>query len=278
MNPLQEMREYGASIAAILKKYHPVINRSHMFDSLRCEYNFRIEKNFLSHAQITDQVNFIFKQQTTAFKINCSFSFILRNIETNALRFYYAHENDQAFELPKTITKMNDIPMFVNRLSRLDIINHVSRERPSTKWLVFRLCNIRYNVYKLDFTLGAGDVFPDFIRKSRTILTLDYDSKTGKSQNENTCMFRCLAAHAKGTRRGIRKLANEYFKRWVVHKHISVTDFKGVNLHEIPEIESFFQVSIFVYEIKHKNQFVLSPVHLSMRKCQASEKVLNLAL
>ena len=279
MDPIQEMREYGASIAAILKKYHPVINRSHMSDGLRCEYNFRIEKNFLSHAQISDQVNFIFRQQTSAFKINCSFSFILRNIETNNLRFYYAHENDQAFELPKTITNLNDLPMFVNRLTKFDIINHVSKDRPSTKWLVFRLCNIRYNVYKLDFTLGAGDIFPDFIRKSRTILTLDYDGKTGKTLNENTCMFRCLAAHTKGgARRGILKLANELFQKWLHHKGISESSFKGVNLHEVSEIESFFQVSIYIYEIKHKDQIVFRPMHLSMRKRQASEKVLNLAL
>ncbi len=278
MDPIAEMQEYGLAVAVILKKYHPVINRSHMTDDIRCEYNFRIEKNFLSHAQITDQVNFIFSQQTTAFKMNCSFSFILRNIETNNLRFYYAHENDQAFELPKTITSLADLPLFVNKLSKFDIINHVSRERPSTKWLVFRLCNVRYNVYRLDFTLGAGNVFPDFIRRNRYIYTLDYNAANGKGEPENTCMFRCLAAHEKKSKRGISKLANEYFSKWLIHKKIPATSFKGVDLREIPEIESLFQVTIYVYEIKKEKQVVLTPIHISMRKAQKSEKVLNLVL
>ncbi len=278
MNPIDEMREYGVSVAAILKKYHPVINRSHMTDNIRSEYNFRIEKNFLSHAQITDQVNFIFKHQKSAFKINCSFSFILRNIETNTLRFYYAHENDQAFELPMTITSLSDLPLFVNKVSKVDIINHVSRDRPSTKWLVFRLCNIRYNVYKLDFTLGAGHVFPEFIRQNRYINTLVSDAQTSKPQNENTCMFRCLAAHAKKSIRNISRLADEYFSKWLIHKKISAPAFKGVDVREIPEIETLFQVSIHVYELKNEKHITLTPVHVSMRKLEASEKVLNLGL
>jgi hypothetical protein len=36
----------------------------------------------------------IFKQQTTAFKINLSFGFILRNVETGELRYYHSSQNN----------------------------------------------------------------------------------------------------------------------------------------------------------------------------------------
>jgi hypothetical protein len=39
----------------------------------------------------------IFRQQTTAFKINPSFGFILRNVETGELRYYHSSQNNAVF-------------------------------------------------------------------------------------------------------------------------------------------------------------------------------------
>jgi hypothetical protein len=37
------------------------------------------------------------RQQTTAFKINLSFAFILRNVETGELRYYHSSQNNSRF-------------------------------------------------------------------------------------------------------------------------------------------------------------------------------------
>ncbi len=268
------MRQYGVSVATIVKKYHRVINRGHIESPIKKEYNFRIENNFLPSVEIFEQLKFIYTQQNSSFKINCSFSFILKNIDTNVLRFYYAQENDQAFELPIVITNFDEIRNLVERISRVDVINHVSHSRPNTKWVVFKLCNIRYTAHKLPYTLGAGHTFPDFIRYNRYINTLDFNESSGAAENENTCLFRCLAAHTKQTIKGISKLSNEYFMQWLEFKKISKKTFTGVDLKEISQVENLFDISIFVYEIdrdKDNEQITLTPVHTSMRKVQGKK-------
>jgi hypothetical protein len=41
-----------------------------------------------------EMVRRIFRQQTIAFKINLSFGFILRNVETEELRYYHSSQNN----------------------------------------------------------------------------------------------------------------------------------------------------------------------------------------
>ncbi len=263
------MRRFGVEIGEILKKHHPVINRQHMIGSLKAEYNFRIEQNFLSTQQITEQTDFIYKNQKSAFKINCSFGFILRNIETQKLRYYYAHENDQGFDLPLTVSHTYDLPALVRKIANIDLIHHVTKNRPSTKWVVFKLCNIRYTVYKLNFTLGAGK-FPDFIKNCRFVETLDYNRSTGAPlQDDGTCMFRCLARHFMGST-GTTNIRNFnchvqwFFNEWLTSEKISKKDFNGVNLHDLHKLEELFNVSIHVFECD--TEMNLTSIHKPMKK------------
>ncbi len=264
----EEIRRFGVEITDILKKYHPVINREHMIGHLKAEYNFRVEQNFLSTKAITEQTDFIFKNQQSAFKINCSFGFILRNIETQKLRYYYAHENDQGFELPVTVSHSYDLPGLVRRIANIDLIHHVSKNRPSTKWVVFKLCNIRYSVYKLNFTLGAGNM-PDFIKNCKQIESLDYDKATGRPlPNDGTCLFRCLARHFMANpRANVRNFNHHtlwFFNKWLTSQNIEKKDFHGVNLHELHKIEDLFDVSIHVFE--SDTEMNLTSIHKPMKK------------
>ncbi len=264
----EEMRRFGVEISELLKKHHPVINRDHMIGSLKAEYNFRVEQNFLSTQQITEQTDFIFKNQKSAFKINCSFGFILRNIETQRLRYYYAHENDQGFDLPVTVTTTYDLPGLVKRIANIDLIHHVTKNRPSTKWVVFKLCNIRYTVYKLNFTLGAGK-FPAFIKNSKCVETLDYNKSTGAPlPDDGTCMFRCLARHFMGTAttniRNFNCHVQWFFNRWLTAENMTRKEFTGVNLHEIHKLEEMFDVGIHIFE--SDAEMNLSSIHKPMKK------------
>ena len=40
------------------------------------------------------------------------------------------------FDLPPTVTSKADLKPFVSRICSFDIINHVSNDRPYTKWVV----------------------------------------------------------------------------------------------------------------------------------------------
>jgi hypothetical protein len=57
-----------------------------------------------------EMVRRIFRQQTTAFKINLSFGFILRNVETGELRYYHSSQNNSRFfDAPHLIRTEEDL-------------------------------------------------------------------------------------------------------------------------------------------------------------------------
>jgi hypothetical protein len=57
-----------------------------------------------------DMVRRIFRQQTTAFKINLSFGFILRNVETGELQYYHSSQNNSRFfDVPHLIRTEEDL-------------------------------------------------------------------------------------------------------------------------------------------------------------------------
>ena len=58
-------------------------------------YNFTLHE--MTASTFTEMVHRIFREQTTAFKINVSFGFILRHMETGELRYYHSSQNNSRF-------------------------------------------------------------------------------------------------------------------------------------------------------------------------------------
>jgi hypothetical protein len=57
-----------------------------------------------------EMVRRIFRQQTTTFKINLSFGFILRNVETGELRYYHSSKNNSRFfETPQNRRRLGEV-------------------------------------------------------------------------------------------------------------------------------------------------------------------------
>jgi hypothetical protein len=55
-------------------------------------YNFTLHE--MTASTFTEMVHQIFREQTTAFKINVSFGFSLRHMETGELRYYHSSQNN----------------------------------------------------------------------------------------------------------------------------------------------------------------------------------------
>ena len=58
-------------------------------------YNFALHE--MTASTFTEMVHQIFREQTTAFKINVSFGFSLRHMETGELRYYHSSQNNSRF-------------------------------------------------------------------------------------------------------------------------------------------------------------------------------------
>jgi hypothetical protein len=111
-----------------------------------------------------EMVRYLYRQQTTAFKINLSFSFILRNIETGVLWYYHSSQNNaRFFYVPHLIRTEEDLERFLEELSRHDILEYILQQRPDTKWVVHLLTNVTFYLNKLiQHPIGARVVLPDF--------------------------------------------------------------------------------------------------------------------
>jgi hypothetical protein len=60
-----------------------------------------------------EMIRNIFTQQTSAFRINVSFGFILRNVETGELRYYHPSQNNaRFFDVPHLIRNEEDLDKF----------------------------------------------------------------------------------------------------------------------------------------------------------------------
>jgi hypothetical protein len=71
-------------------------------------------------------IHHIIRKQVTAFKINVSFGFILRNVETEELRYYHSSQNNSRFfDVPHLIRNEEDLDKFLADLSREDILEFI---------------------------------------------------------------------------------------------------------------------------------------------------------
>ena len=116
--------------------------------------------NFTLHgihpSSFQDMVQSVFVRQSTAFKLNNSFGFILRNVETGELRYFHtSYNNHRFFEVPHLIRNQDDVDRFLTEFSTQDLLEFVRQQRPDTKWIVHLLTNVTFYVNKIqDHVIG----------------------------------------------------------------------------------------------------------------------------
>ena len=82
------------------------------------------------------------------YKINASFGFILRNIDSDELSFFYPSQNCLIYDTPKVVANETDFNALLEDLEREDATAYAMANRPSTKWRVAQIVCIRLDVYK----------------------------------------------------------------------------------------------------------------------------------
>jgi hypothetical protein len=149
----------------------------------------------MTASTFTEMVHQIFREQITAFKINLSFGFILRNIETGELRYYHSSQNNARFvDVPHLIRTEEDLEKCLEELSRHDILEYIRQQRADTKWVVHLLTNVTFYLNKLiQHPIGARVVLPDHILKNRAVVALVGGAHG--PYTDNLCFFRCLVVH-----------------------------------------------------------------------------------
>ena len=105
-------------------------------------YNFTLHE--ITASTFPEMVRYLYREQTTASKINLSFGFI------GVLWYYHSSQNNaRFFDVPHLIRTEEELERFLEELSRHDILEYIRQQRPDTKWVVHLLTNVTFYLNKL---------------------------------------------------------------------------------------------------------------------------------
>ena len=184
----------------------------------------------------------LFDEQTTAFKINCSFGFVLKQKLTGRLRYYHSSNNccGRYLEEPSLIGNRADFDQFLEQIKEPDLLNWAVSQRPNSDWICEMVTNVTFFVNKIvDHPIGCvGIVLPPHIKRNKSIIGLETDGN-GRPYIDNLCLFRCLALH----------LGREAAALYAEYTDTPVHDFAGVTLDDLSKIEATFDVNVCVYKL-----------------------------
>ena len=198
-------------------------------------------------------VRYLYRQQTTAFKINVSLGFFLRHMETRELRYYHSSQNNSRFfYVPHLIRTEEDLERFLDELQGQDILEFIRQQRPDTKWIVHLLTNVTFYVNKqFDHPIGTRVVVPDFFLRNQGLVCLVGGSN--EPYEDNLCFFRCLAVHH-GTPdvKALEAPAKTYYRQYLQQQDMTPADFKGVTLGDLVVLEQVlvFSLDVYMYDLQ----------------------------
>ena len=192
----------------------------------------------------------LFDEQTTAFKINCSFAFILKNKTTNRLKYYHSSNNccGRLLEEPALITNRDDFESFQERIQEPDLLNWAVSQRPNSDWVCEHVTNATFFLNRIvQHPIGCvGVVLPDYVKRNKAIVGLEKDHHCNATYNDNLFLFRCLALH-QGC--DVRHLEATVVTLYAKHTDTPVHAFAGVTIDDLSKIEATFGVNVVVYKL-----------------------------
>ena len=207
---------------------------------VQTRYNHRLTS--LDTRDLHEQLRVLFDQQTTSFKINCSFAFILKNKTTNRLKYYHSSNNccGRLLEEPSLITNRGDFDRFLARIQESDILQWAIAQRPNSDWVCEHVTNATFFLNRIvQHPIGCvGIVLPPHIKRKKSIIGLETDGN-GRPYIDNLCLFRCLGLHLG---RDVTTLYEEYTDQ-------PVDTFEGVTIDELHKVEATFDVNVCVYKL-----------------------------
>ena len=200
--------------------------------------------------ELQEPLRQLFEEQTTDFKVNLSFGFILKQKVTGRLRYYHSSNNccGRLLEEPSLITNRGDFDRFLARIQESDILQWAIAQRPNSDWVCEHVTNATFFLNKIiHHPIGCvGVTLPDYLKHNKAIVGLEKDHHRNATYNDNLCLFRCLALH-QGC--DVRHLEATVSTLYAKYSHKDVHDFAGVTIDDLSKIEATFGVNVVVYKL-----------------------------
>ena len=101
------------------------------------------------------------------------------------------------------------------------------------------------------YPLGNPLTFLKYIKNNRYIITLEKDENTAKIYKDHLFFVRCLAIAKFGKNyHNCNQKAKELFNQYCEHFQVNSQDFKGVELIDFPQLDTFYEIQLFVMFLK----------------------------
>ena len=228
--------EYGSELQDVIIQHWGSIRTHASHGSVQSRYNIRLMTLDIGGLEL----GHIFAAQTTAFKINISYGFILRSRTSNRYRYYHSSCNccGRYLDEPSLITNTESFQIFLERIKEPDILKWALSQRPNSDWVVELVTNATIFVNRiLQHPIGCvGIVLPPHIKRNPSIICLDKDYHS-IPYVDNLCLFRCLGLH----------LGHNPKMLYAKYTDQPVETFEGVTVDELNKVETVFEVNIIVY-------------------------------
>ena len=237
------------NIAQMYRQHWPQIRtRFSRHNRLQDWYNFRLST--INPASLREQLNHIFADQPTVFKVNFAFGFILRNTETGDLQYHHPSANNNlVLEQPFLNSSPDDLERLYQQIAEIDYLEWVRQQRLNSKWVVDLVPNVTWFVWKIrDHPISRGKYLPGYIVDNTGITPLDRNIQRGKPYEDNLCFFRCLALHNGCHTKNLERDTQYYYQQYR-DAGLGKKKFHGVKLSELDELEKLYEVNIQVYSL-----------------------------
>ena len=110
---------------------HQYLVDSEPAEGKHCVFNSAMST--FNNSLLNHELDHVFNQLNCATNVIFAFGFVLRNSKDGICRYFYAHENNTVMERSELVCTQNDMVNFTERMQKMDIVDHCTRERANTQ-------------------------------------------------------------------------------------------------------------------------------------------------
>ena len=248
----------------------------HIFDYTEMEngrhrlFIFKLSK--LDPNEINEKLKEVFEKLNCAAKVNLALGFILRNVDTDEYRYFYAHENNTFFEKSHLLCSKGDLVSLQDRVEKMDLVETCAQERENTEWRfalttkVTKFCALLKNIPMV----CIDAVLPEQLLRRSDVNCLVSNSY-GETYKEYLCLFRAIAVHGSSE---METNAANLFSAFLHESGHDAINFRGVSIDQLVFFENAIKHNIFIYDIDIEEGEIVG--ELARRTVEMYKKNINL--
>ena len=236
-------------------------------------FNFKLSK--LDPNEINEKKKEVFEKLNCAAKVNLALGFILRNVDIDEYRYFYAHENNTFFEKYHLLCSKGDLVSLQDRVEKMDLVETCAQERENTKWQFALTTNVTiFSALLKNIPMGCIDavLLEQYLR--RPDVNCLVSNGYGEPYKDYLCLFRAIAVHLYGSSELETNAANLFSAFLHESGGHDAINFRGVSIDHLVFVENAIKHNIFIYDIDiEEGEFV---GELARRSVEMYEKNINL--